>query len=445
VPIPAQPKPLTPASFPIAPGGKKTYILLLIYLALIFSRILDFAPSALHIPLVTLILMCISLLLSGNALRLLSSRTGVLLCIFVAWLGITAVTGVWWGGSLPSVESAVLSLGVVFVLVGALTTAERIKRTLFVIGFCSLVAALLSYVSGGSETGRLALSSGSFRDPNAYAMRLIMGVPLLFFFVKRVRSTFWKLFALAGVILILRTALYTGSRGALVAMAALALLLFFGLPGRQKILLLISAVVMLPVGYGLLPEYLKLRYLTLFTNDVQTTDNQLREQVEGGDMGSTESRLALLNASIRMTLQHPFFGVGPGDFATENFEVVKRETGRKVWLVSHNSYTQVSSETGIPGFLIFATLLVLSLRNSRKLLRAEKSHSPPQPLLVDCARYLNVTILTICTAAFFLSIAYEELIFILIGLSVAVERLYSLHVADEGVTPPTSRPNQYGH
>jgi O-antigen ligase len=420
-----------------APGGKTTYVLLLTYLVILFSRILDVTVPNLKIPFVTLIVMCIALFLSGNALRLVSTRTGLLLCLFTAWLGITALTGVWWRGSLPAVESAVMSLALVFVIAGCLSTAERLKTALYVIGFCSLAAALQSYIFGEEGTGRLTLSAGSFMDPNAYAMTLVLGVPLLLFFARRIHSVFWKLVAIGGVIVILRTALYTGSRGALIAMGVLAVLLFFRLPWKQKILLLVISAVLLPSGYVLLPEYLKLRYLTLFTNDVQTSDSRLREQVQGGDMGSTESRLALLQASLRMTFDHPLLGVGPGDFPTENFNVVQRQTGRKIWLVSHNSYTQASSETGIPGFLMFVALLFLTFRNTQKVVSAGKSASPPPPLLVECALYLNITTLTICAAAFFLSIAYEQMIFVLIGLSVVVERLYLRHLS----TAPAPSPN----
>ncbi|HTB13807.1 MAG TPA: O-antigen ligase family protein [Bryobacteraceae bacterium] len=419
-----------------APVAKTTYMLLLVYLVIIFSRVLDVTVPNLKIPFVTLIVMCLALFLSGNVLRLLSSRTGLLLCAFTAWMGVTALTGVWWRGSVPAVASAVMSLALAFVIAGTLTTAERLKKALYVIGFCSLLAALESYMFGEEGTGRLALSAGSFMDPNAYAMTLVLGVPLLLFFARRIHSVFWKVVAIAGVIVILRTALYTGSRGALIAMGVLAVLLFFRLPWKQKILLLVISAVLLPAGYVLLPEYLKLRYLTLFTNDVQTSDNRLREQVEGGDMSSTESRLALLRASLRMTFGHPLFGVGPGDFPTENFNVVQRETGRKIWLVSHNSYTQASSETGIPGFLMFVTLLFLTLRNTQKVVSAAKSASPPPPLLVECALYLNITTLTICSAAFFLSIAYEQMIFVLVGLSVAVERLYLRHLSTAPVPSP---------
>jgi O-antigen ligase len=427
-----------PSSASPAQGAKTTYGLLLIYLVITFSRILDVTVPHLKIPFITLIAMCLALFVSGNALRLLSNRTGVLLCAFTAWLSIAAVMGIWWRGSLPAVTSAVSSLGLAFVIVGSITTAERLNKALAVIAFCSLLAAMQSYLFGNESSGRLALTAGSFMDPNAYAMTMLMGVPLLLLFANQTRTFLWKLVAIGGALVILRTALYTGSRGALVSMGVLALLLFIRIPARQKILLIVGLTVFLPAGYVMLPEYLKLRYLTLFSNDVQTTDERLREQVQGGDINSTESRLTLLGASLRMTFEHPFFGVGPGDFPTENFNKVERETGRKIWLVSHNSYTQVSSETGIPGFLMYMTLLFFAVRNTHRVLKAASSPRPPPPLLMDCARYLNLTILTICAGAFFLSIAYEPMIYILVGLSIVVDRLFQDHLASAPVPVQTA-------
>ena len=222
---------------------------------------------------------------SGTHFDLLSSRTGLLLCVFTAWLGITALTGVWWRGSLPPVESAVMSLALVFVIAGSLTTAERLKTALYVIGFCSLLAALQSYIFGEQGTGRLTLSAGSFMDPNAYAMTLVMGVPFLMFFARSSPSC------------LLETSrdcrrdrdssdrsLYRFARRFNRDGRAICAPVSPAAMETRKILLLVIATVLLPSGYVLLPEYIKLRYLTLITNDVQTSDLRLREQVEGGDM-----------------------------------------------------------------------------------------------------------------------------------------------------------------
>jgi len=55
---------------------------------------------------------------------------------------------------------------------------------------------------------------------------------------------------------------------------------------------------------------------------------------------SAQQRKELLFKSLKVTVRHPLFGVGPG-----NFEVVSG-----AWDVTHNSYTQISAEGGIPAF-----------------------------------------------------------------------------------------------
>jgi O-antigen ligase len=435
-------RPSSPAQpFPVSDfdprRGKVAFVFAMIYLAIIISRILDVTVSFLKIPLITSVAMCVALLFSGNALALLSKRMGLLLCTFTFWLGLTSVAGVWRTGSLPSAESAVMSLALVFVLVGSITTPQRLKKALYVFGFSSLVAVSQSFFFGDMSTGRLQISRGTFKDPNIYAITLLVGIPFLLFFVGQTRLSIFKLFGIAGVLLLLKTILYTGSRGSLIAMGVLALLLFFRVSAQQKLVLMLGMAVLLPAAYIMSPEYLKLRYLTLFSSDVQTTDERLREKVEGGDLASTESRLALIQASLRMTFHHPVFGVGPGNFPTANFDEIQRETGRKVWLVSHNSYTQVSSETGIPGFLIFVAMLGIAVRDTQKVLSAARSPRPPPPLLVDCAGCINLATITIGFGAFFLSIAYEPMIYILIGLSIIADQLLVQYRSTSPV-PPTS-------
>ena len=56
---------------------------------------------------------------------------------------------------------------------------------------------------------------------------------------------------------------------------------------------------------------------------------------------STQDRQQLLWRSIEVTKEHPLFGVGPGNFA--------QLSGN--WHVAHNSFTQMSSEGGIPALI----------------------------------------------------------------------------------------------
>jgi hypothetical protein len=64
-----------------------------------------------------------------------------------------------------------------------------------------------------------------------------------------------------------------------------------------------------------------------------------------------------LKESLWLTVHHPIFGIGPG-----NFPAVTGE-----WRVAHNTYTELSAEGGLPALILFVTLLVMSLRKIRSV------------------------------------------------------------------------------
>lgn len=76
-----------------------------------------------------------------------------------------------------------------------------------------------------------------------------------------------------------------------------------------------------------------------------------------------ENRRLLLKESIAVTLRRPIFGVGVGNFPVY-VNGMNKEEGRlkEAWHGTHNTYTQLSSETGIPGLAIFIGILVVSWR-----------------------------------------------------------------------------------
>jgi O-antigen ligase len=80
--------------------------------------------------------------------------------------------------------------------------------------------------------------------------------------------------------------------------------------------------------------------------------------IEGSqDKGSLEARKQLLVDSLKITMQHPFFGVGPGSFQAVS----------GTWQPSHNTYTGLSSEAGLPALILFTAVMGLSLRKTKKL------------------------------------------------------------------------------
>jgi O-antigen ligase len=61
-----------------------------------------------------------------------------------------------------------------------------------------------------------------------------------------------------------------------------------------------------------------------------------------------------------LTLAHPILGVGMGVFPVAAADLSQSRGEHPLWLQSHNSYIQVSSETGFPGLALFLSAFAVT-------------------------------------------------------------------------------------
>jgi O-antigen ligase len=202
--------------------------------------------------------------------------------------------------------------------------------------------------------------------------------------------------------------LATGSRGALVAIAATALFIFWRGTMRQRIIITVLVPITI-VAAGALLSKATLERITAFS-DEGTTDI--------GALYSKQTREYLLRQSIRFSFQRPVFGVGPGQF--QNFEgQASREEGRRgAWLSTHNMFTQVSSEFGLPGLILFVAVLIGTFRIFNEVLREARQRQLEEfSFAVLC---LLISFVAFSVAATFLNLAYGFYFPAFTGLAVAV-------------------------
>ena len=81
--------------------------------------------------------------------------------------------------------------------------------------------------------------------------------------------------------------------------------------------------------------------------------------------GSAQARQQLFWQSIEVTEDHPFFGVGPG-----NFDQVSGQ-----WHTTHNSLTLMSSEGGIPALVLYVLILWCGFKNLRATTRLARGQA----------------------------------------------------------------------
>jgi O-antigen ligase len=130
-------------------------------------------------------------------------------------------------------------------------------------------------------------------------------------------------------------------------------------------------------------------------------------------VGSASARTALLKRSIYVMLRHPILGVGLHNFPIYSFQ------GK----LSHNSYTQVGAELGIPALVVYVMLMVSSFKTLGRIEREtyEKRRGSKH---YGLAIGLEASMVAYIVASFFISVAFNWNLYYLVGFSVCLRRLY---------------------
>jgi O-antigen ligase len=142
----------------------------------------------------------------------------------------------------------------------------------------------------------------------------------------------------------------------------------------------------------------------------------------GEATASSSARRHLIDRAFEMTLQNPFFGVGIGQFPTVIWTEGKALGVHEASLGTHNSYLQVSAETGIVAFGCYLSVLFLSISRFYRIYR-QASRNPQLKELK--AQSLCWFAASVCYAAvsMFHHIAFSSLLPLLGGACIAMELL----------------------
>jgi len=403
------------------------YGILLFYLFLIYSRIFDVKFSFLHLPGISYRVILVMMLLGRAFVPGLKHPIGKAMYFLTFWMLVATPFSMWKGGSVAVLQDAWIPTFVIFLATsGLLVTFEQCRKSLFTVGLGLCVLTFIAIVYGNTESsGRLFLPNGKFSNPNEMAQALCMGLPLVWLMFQESTNGLKKVMAGGIIFLMLLIISKCGSRGALITIAVLFMLAFLRASIMGKTKLLLAVVGICTILLALMPGKLIRRYKTLDESEEQQTfsagDDNYDERMETSAVTSAQHRRDLLKRSIKYTLQHPLFGVGPGMFPVAEDTDMRNQGFRKgTWQGTHNSYTQVSSEEGIPALIAYIVVIVLSFRRTSQLMRKTKD-DPRLRSITNCATALNYCMMIYAVSVFFDYIAYTSMLSVFAGLCMALD------------------------
>jgi O-antigen ligase len=300
------------------------------------------------------------------------------------------------------------------VMVGAVRGIRDVERLagVYLFSAASYATVVLTRFDLGSGT-EWRLGHLYYYDANDFATFAVTAMPLGLYFTMAARRIGTRLFGLAALSVLTVAFVRSGSRGgfiALVAVAAFIVVRYTAVPLRWRLGSL--AIVGLLVLGAASDTYWRQMSTILSDNDYNHTEESGRVQIWRRGVG--------------YMLEHPIFGVGPNNFgAAEGLLspfAVRQQFGIGVrWNAPHNSFVQVGAELGVPGLVFFLALIASAVGALRG--RNGDQASDDAESLPELRQVLTASIVGFVVGAFFLSLAYAEMLYTLIALAAGLNKV----------------------
>lgn len=397
------------------PGFDLGFVFLVLFVFVSTSRIFDTLLPYLHIPFVLAVLAGLFMVPSGALARAFETNVAKLMALFTVWMLICVPFSMWRGGSVMMLQNMWSKSYVLLVMIaGMASTFGRVKKIIVTITYASLLVAVVALVRGDTVQGRLTMESGFLSNPNDLAQFLLVGLCFLPLLVNGKSSMLFRIPTAIAAIGMLYAIIATGSRATFLGLLILGFVVFFRASGIYRLGVLTVAVAALAAFFLLTPQSIQTRLSTLEGDGPSAATGN----VDGIAAASAQSRRQLLIQSIRLTLKNPAFGVGPGVFQYASAEDSHESGEHAMWRESHNSFTQVSSESGIPGLALFLGANLACVAGLLRLWKRCKDKPQMQELRlqVNC---LLLGFLAFVVTAVFASVAYQFNFCMMIGLAAA--------------------------
>lgn len=295
-----------------------------------------------------------------------------------------------------------------FLIINTVTTKERyfIILTIFLLanfklsffGAVTWIRRGFGFVGWGIRG-----PPGFFQNSSDFSSEMLMFAPIAFelaLFVRPYvrRVTYW--FLMLGAISGAMSVLGASSRGSQVALAVQAA--WVAIQRKLKFKVLIGIVLVVGIGYALLPSAEKARFSSA-----------------GTDKTSVQ-RFDYWRAGVKMIEEHPVLGVGYFNFAP----VYASRASDALWYghaqLPHNIFIQVGTDAGLTGLFVFLVLIGCNLKRATDIRRICKENAAAPGYAPSVARGLILTTWGFVIAGQFNTVTYYPFFWINLALTVSL-------------------------
>ena len=332
----------------------------------------------------------ISIFLNRDKLRMPWEPPVVVLFMFVFWMCVTTVFAFHPQTSWDQLVKVLKIQLMTVVAFAAIRERKHIELFIWInvlsLGFFGVKGGLYTIATAGA--GRVWGPGGFIGGNNELAVALIMAIPLMNY-LRMVSTRRWvRIGLLVALLLTTVSALGTQSRGAFLAISAMALVLWFRSDRK-----FVTGVMVAIVAVGLvafLPNTWEERMGTI----------QSYEQ-DGSAMGRIEAWKMTFNLASKN-----FFGGGFDIYYPSTYAIYAPESTQSQG--SHSIYFSVLGEHGFVGLVLFLTIWYLAFRTAGNI-RRDAKRQEETAWLFHLAGMCQVSLVGYLVGGAFLALAYFDL------------------------------------
>lgn len=286
------------------------------------------------------------------------------------------------------------------------------------IGFYGLKGGIFTILTGAQHM--VLGPADSFISANTeMGLALNMILPLLIFLRREETRPKVKIFLTVLFLLCAISVLATYSRGAFLGLGVVIVSLF--LKGRFKVIAVFALIVGVYTASTFLPENWYARMGTIQTYEEDT---------------SAMERITAWKLSVEMARHSPLYGMGFQSYRPDTYEKYLPEADNKR-VDAHSIFFQVLGEHGFTGLALFAGLIGSTFLTLRRIKR-RSAEAPELRGVYNFADMLEVSLLAYLVCGAFLAVAYFDLFYHLIAITVILKRLAFNPPAREPAAEPHS-------
>lgn len=367
----------------------------------------------------------IALFTSKDRVKLPKSSALAVLAIFLAWTCLTTATAFLVPESQIQLQKVLKIQLFIFITAAVLYKFEHIRLFIWV------NALSLAYfgVKGGLYTIRTAGGGmvlgppGSFiSGNNEIALALVMIIPLLYFLYQTTPYKWLKRGLLISMGLCALAAIGTQSRGGLVAIAAMTMLMWWRAPHKFRNFIIFAFLA--AVIWSFMPQSWHDKMATIQTYE---------------EDGSAMGRIYAWETTVNIANNH-LLGGGYFIYHPSVFDIYAPDSGNRrfdstIARAAHSIYFQVVGEHGYIGLFFFMLFWLLGWRIATRLRRMTKNNLEDRWIYLF-AGMAQVSLVGYFTGAAFLSLAYWDLPYHIVITLIVIERWHRERQTMPEVLPP---------